>query len=340
MVERSNPYVGIWLPAVNARLTIARFVMARLIIGRLMIGGLVIGCLSAIFAPPPVAVAQSSAASPDASQKNPPSNVDPSVSALPRGKKLALKDGTFQLVREYQVIGDRVRYYSLDSSEWEEIPAILVDWEATGKIEAEESRHDAALAARAHLREQGRRAEALDVDASLEVAPGIFLPPGEGLFLFDGRSVARVAQAQTTSALDKKRMIEKVLVPIPLSTRHTVSVDGPHATLRIHDLQPEFYKRSTNGIAPALQLIRAKVHDGSREFERLDEIFGEREVSVKSVPIQTWEIAPGLYRFTLGQGLMPGEFGIAEALPGKSMEIYLWDFGVDPNGESLPRGKK
>ncbi|MGA8981677.1 MAG: hypothetical protein WB470_03315, partial [Candidatus Acidiferrales bacterium] len=30
---------------------------------------------------------------------------------LPRGKKLMLKDGSFQLVREYQVDGDRVRYY-------------------------------------------------------------------------------------------------------------------------------------------------------------------------------------------------------------------------------------
>lgn len=335
MIERSNPHVGIWLRAVIACLTIVHFAIPRLIMGRLIIAGLLIGCLSAVFAPPPVAAGQSSASASDASQENPPNSV-----AMPRGKKLALKDGTFQLVREYQVIGDRVRYYSLDSSQWEEIPAILVDWEATKKIEAEEAQRDEAFAARAHLREQGRRAEALDVDASLEVAPGIFLPSGEGLFLFDGRSVALVAQAQTTSALNKKRMIEKVLVPIPLSTRHNVSVEGPHATFRIHDLQPEFYKRSANGIAPALQLIRAKVHNGNREFERLDEIFGEREVSVKEVPIQIWEIAPGLYRFTLGQGLVPGEYGIAEAIPGKSMEIYLWDFGVDPNGEPMPRGKK
>ena len=30
--------------------------------------------------------------------------------ALPKGKKLVLTDGTFQLAREYSVEGDRVRY--------------------------------------------------------------------------------------------------------------------------------------------------------------------------------------------------------------------------------------
>src|SRR5689334_13883842 len=31
---------------------------------------------------------------------------------LPKGKKLILTDGTFQIVREYHREGDRVRYYS------------------------------------------------------------------------------------------------------------------------------------------------------------------------------------------------------------------------------------
>ena len=52
---------------------------------------------------------------------------------LPTGKKLMLKDGSFQLVREYEVDGDRVRYFSIDQRDWEEIPASLVDWDATKK---------------------------------------------------------------------------------------------------------------------------------------------------------------------------------------------------------------
>jgi len=315
-------------------------------IGGPWFGYLWFGYLCATLALIPVAQARSQSqpqtpsTAPDSSHNNQSTDTGASVPVLPRGKKLALKDGSFQLVREYQVEGDRVRYYDLDSSEWQEIPASLVDWEATKKIEAEEAQHDIALTSRIHLREQGRRAAPLDIDASFEVAPGIFLPPGEGLFLFDGRSVARVAQAVTLYTLNKGRAVEKVLVPIPLPTRHTLSVQGPHATFRIHGGQPEFYKRSAINSAPAFQLIQAKVHGARRDFERLDEIFGERELSAKKLPIQTWEMAPGLYRFTLAQDLTPGEYAIAEVLPGDTMEVYLWDFGMDRSGEPVARKGK
>ena len=33
--------------------------------------------------------------------------------------KLYLKDGGYHLVREYQVQSDRVRYYSVERSQWE-----------------------------------------------------------------------------------------------------------------------------------------------------------------------------------------------------------------------------
>ena len=41
--------------------------------------------------------------------------------------RLYLKDGTYHLVREYQVREDRVRYYSLERGDWEEIPLELID---------------------------------------------------------------------------------------------------------------------------------------------------------------------------------------------------------------------
>ena len=59
------------------------------------------------------------------------------VPALPRGKKLVLKDGTFQLVRDYRRNGERVRYLSAERGDWEEIPAAVVDWDATAKLFAE-----------------------------------------------------------------------------------------------------------------------------------------------------------------------------------------------------------
>src|SRR6266478_2737275 len=67
---------------------------------------------------------------------------------LPKGKKLVLADGTFQIVREYSVQGDRVRYWSVERSAWEEIPTTLVNWDATHKAEAEQSKQDAELKAK------------------------------------------------------------------------------------------------------------------------------------------------------------------------------------------------
>src|SRR5271155_1186062 len=45
--------------------------------------------------------------------------------------KLYLKDGGYHLVREFQVQSDRVRYYSVERSQWEEIPLDLVDLKRT-----------------------------------------------------------------------------------------------------------------------------------------------------------------------------------------------------------------
>ena len=39
--------------------------------------------------------------------------------------KLYLKDGGYQLVREYTVEGDKLRYYSVERSDWEEMPVAL-----------------------------------------------------------------------------------------------------------------------------------------------------------------------------------------------------------------------
>src|ERR1700728_1340631 len=108
----------------------------------------------------------------------------PSTALLPRGKKLMLKDGTFQLVREYHVEGDRVRYYSIDQMGWEEIPEPLVDWDATRKMEIGDAKRNLDLIAEARKTDSARHAELLDVDASIEIAPKVFLPGGAGLFEF------------------------------------------------------------------------------------------------------------------------------------------------------------
>jgi len=258
---------------------------------------------------------------------------------LPRGKKLILNDGEFQLVREYKVEGDRVRYYSVDSHQWEEMPANLVDWDATHKVEAEEAKADKARVAKVHAREEARKGETLDIDASLEAAPNVFIPPGEGAYVFEGKAVVQLVSAETDVKNDRGRTFKQVLVPIPIvpSRRH-VSILGTRAKLRITTSQPEFYVRTGDSREPEMQLIHTKVKGYTRFIENIDTLFKEETAKAETLPMQRWLIAQGVYRFTLGEPLPPGEYALAELVRAENLSVYVWDFGVDA-GASAARPK-
>jgi len=277
-----------------------------------------------------------SSGSADARQQSQASPPDSRVAHLPRGKKLILKDGSVQLVREYQVMDDRVRFYNTERSQWEEMPAALVDWDATKQSEAEQKKTDAALLSTVHKQEQARRIMPLDVDASLEAAPGVFIPPGEGLFVYDGKSVLRLTQAQADNKLDKAKVVEQVLVPIPIvPSRRNLSIPRPHAEVRVHNEQPEFYMRTADAREPNMILIRTKVHGDSRLIENVDTYLQAISKTKRNEVIaERWQIANGVYRFTLSQSLEPGEYVFTEIVKGEGTNLYVWDFGVDAGGKS------
>ncbi|MBV8730461.1 MAG: hypothetical protein JO336_11715, partial [Acidobacteriia bacterium] len=70
--------------------------------------------------------------------------------------KLYLKDGSFHLVSEYQVQTDRVRFYSVERSEWEEVPLDLVDLNRT---QSEETARKEELAKEAKVLSEEDRVE-------------------------------------------------------------------------------------------------------------------------------------------------------------------------------------
>lgn len=269
------------------------------------------------------------------------------LTGLPRGKKLVLKDGSFQLVRNYEKDGDRVRYYSVERDQWEVIPASLVDWDATKKAEAEENKAASALLKTVKIQEDASKAEPpVDVDASLMVSPGVFLPDGEGMFAFEGKSIKRLTEVGSEIKTDKKTVLKQILSPIPIvPSKKNIELAGASAKVRLTSGVPEFYLRqvapsadedstvlrssrfSTSG--PDVALVRAKVKGHKRLLESIRSMFGQ-ELSEDAVelPMQRWEVAPGVYRFTLSSQLQPGEYALAEILE-DGLNLYVWDFGVD-----------
>jgi hypothetical protein len=276
------------------------------------------------------------------------------VPVLPRGKKLVLKDGSFQLVRDYRRNGERVRYMSAERGEWEEIPASMVDWDATANAAAAEQAEEDALAKKLHAQEQAQKIETvMDVDASLQVAPGVFLPPGEGMFLIDGKSVKPLEQVGSEIKTDKKQYLKRVLSPIPIvPSKQNVQIPGIRASIRMTNRQAEFYLREappdperTTPIVkssrpgesgPEVELVRATVKGNKRQLESIKSLFGEQmEEKRDTISIQRWEIAPTVYRFTLSEPLPPGEYALAEILP-DGMNLFVWDFGVDAATDAKP----
>jgi hypothetical protein len=261
---------------------------------------------------------------------------------VPRGGKLVLKDGTIQLIREYEVDGDRVRYYSIEQHQWEEMPSALVDWDATKKADDSEVARKKALIEKVHTEEAARGADAIDVDASIEVSKGVFLPDGEGVFLYDGDKISKIPPVAPDIQFSKSQMLKKVLVPVPIvPTRHTVSLNGGKAKMRIQPGVIEIYMRTADGHDPRVQLIQAKVHSEKRDLENLDELFNQTQsTGATEIAIQQWEIARGVYRFTLTQSINPGEYAFAEVVPGNGSSLYFWDFGVDGTPVKTPKKPK
>jgi len=61
----------------------------------------------------------------------------------------------------------------------------MIDWEATAKAEAADAKEAEALLKTVHHQEEEQKTDIpMDVDASLPVAPGIYLPAGEGCSLW------------------------------------------------------------------------------------------------------------------------------------------------------------
>lgn len=253
-----------------------------------------------------------------------------------------MKDGTVQRVRGYQIKGNRVRYFSIDRSEWEEIPISEVDWVATKKAQAQIQQQDAALTAKIKTEEAAARDAALDVDASLEVVPGVFLPPGDGFFILDGRAIFPLPEATATTQNSKARMIERVVVPIPVVPSKTgVYLPGRHAKFRVTNPTPEFYLRTSDDAPePEVELLQARIQSHSRRIEDIENLFGNRTNKGKIISIQTWQVAKNVYRFTLGQSLAPGEYALAEFSPKGSINLVLWDFGVDRSRGKATRKKQ
>ena len=250
---------------------------------------------------------------------------------LPKGKKLILNDGSYQLVREYSVQGDRVRYWSVERSQWEEIPAAMLNWDATKKAEAEQARQEAELQAKIHATELAERTKDIDVDRSLEIKPGLFLPDDVGFYALDGRTILSMKQSEAFSKTDKLRELERGISGVPfISQRQLIEIPGKRAALRVTTPEPEFFMRPADSREPRIMLLHAKLEGNRRLVETINtNAAGEESSKGQEIELMTWTPATGVFRYTVGEHLNPGEYAFVE-ITEEGVSLFVWDFGVDP----------
>jgi hypothetical protein len=252
--------------------------------------------------------------------------------------RLYLKDGSYQLVKTYQVQGDKIRYYNLDTSEWEEMPVSLVDFDATKHAQQQQTAVHEKNLEQAKALEKERFDPSITPTSGFAVAPGRFLPNTEGVYAYDGMRVIPLVQSEGEIVTDKDRMVLNMALPMPLlKKRALVTLPGAEAAVRIENPQPVFYIQSNDGWGAKAEFIPVKSSHNVRVVEKVQSGMGagaSGEVR-EEVPIERTQVAKGIVKLQPAKPLDPGEYAIGELVEGK-LNLEVWDFGIDRPGKKPP----
>jgi len=244
------------------------------------------------------------------------------VAAWAANVKLYLNDGSYQLVREYKLESDRVRYYSIERSDWEEIPKELVDLKRT---ESEAKQRQAELEKDAKVFSEEEKA-ARDLQKVV-----MRIPQNPGVYWLEGTETKALKLAESTVHTNKGRSILKVLSPLPvLSGRATVELNDAHSEHVFSNPEQEFYLQLSE--TERFAILRVTSKGAVRIVESLNIAPVTKEIEEERDPVDIFQqelTHDGLYKIWPKQPFAPGEYAVVEFTEGK-MNMQIWDFAIKP----------
>jgi hypothetical protein len=181
-------------------------------------------------------------------QNKTPLPLNPNVPGVQVNHRLILKDGSYQVVRKYEIVGDRVRYISVErGGDWEELPYDLIDWPATKKWEQQQAEaaqeQSPAMQEAAEIDKEEEAEREAEKDHRPEVARGLSLPDQDGVFVLDEYlgTPQLVELVPSTGDLQMARQhgIRSVL-PLQGQMAH-VELEGASAKVHLHVNEPTLY---------------------------------------------------------------------------------------------------
>jgi hypothetical protein len=283
-------------------------------------------------------------------------------------QRLVLKDGTYQVVTKYQKVGDRVRYFSAERGQWEELPASLVDWAATEawakdhKPGSEPVSPAVPEAAAIDKEEQHARARTPDV------SPGLRLPDQDGVWALDTfhDQPELVALAQNSASVDRQtghNVLRATLNPLG-GIQQNVQIPGAESKVKLHVNDPAFYvsivgvddneadssavtvdtrgagsakdKNPFNSANSQYAIVRVRSN-----FKKDYRVVSGIKIGVAGKVTQTEDVIPTTVqilpgnrwiRLTPKEPLTIGDFALMELLGPGEVNLSVWDFRIDPQG--------
>ena len=300
-----------------------------------------------------------------------PAPAPPADTALqpPRRIHLILRDGSFQLVTDYRIVGKNVIYHSAERGGAQEIiPLTLVDLDATHTWEQRHTlKPDGQPASPPPIDPELLKEEADRAALTPEIAPDLPLPEQDSVLALDTfhSTPELVPLAQSDGQLNRNTAHSVLLGMVnPRSSPHTiVTLRGTRAVMQLHVPDPVFYVRigddtatpasgqaltvdthGATGNAPSANaggsassryvIVRTDVRTDSRvlaSFSLTSPADGRR-LPDEVTPVGAQPLAGGHWlKLTTTRPLDFGEFALVEIVDDRRLNLGVWDFGVHPS---------
>ena len=237
--------------------------------------------------------------------------------------KLFLKDGDYHVVREYQVQGDRIRYFSTERGDWEEIPKDLVDLDKTEKQRKAKSEEITRQTRLEDEEEKAERALRKEIES---------IPMESGGYFKEDDQVKALKIADYQIITDKKRKTLTILSPIPIIPgKATVVIKGEHSPFVMKESRPEFYLRLAKeekfGIIRLTPKKNFRIVENVSIVPKVNQAFEER----KQMATFEQELMGNLYKVWPEKPLSPGEYALmefSEADDAEGIQLLIYDFAI------------
>jgi len=244
------------------------------------------------------------------------------LTAFAANIRLYLRDGTYQLAREYQVESDRVKFYSVERSQWEEIPLDLVDLKRT---KSEQGERQAEIAEEAKIISAEEKVQR---EVREEISK---IPQDPGVYYVENGAVKAIKAAESKVHTDKGRNVLKVLSPIPMvSGKAVLELDGEHSQNILTNPEQEFYIQLSAD--ERFGIIKLTPQRGIRIVEKMTTVPITKEIIEEPIEVQVFTkqmTQDGLYKLWPMKPMTAGEYAVVQFTPGKT-DMQVWDFALNP----------